>query len=143
MSAAGTPEIIRHADFDAAIFDMDGVITDTARLHAAAWKRLLDEFLSTQPPNGGAVRPFIDDDYRRYVDGRARVDGVESFLASRGIQLERGDSSDAPESASAWGLATGRTTTSATRSPREVSRRSQPRWRSSPGCARWACTPRW
>ena len=105
MSAAGAPEIISRANFDAVIFDMDGVVTDTARLHAAAWKRLFDEFLSTQPPNDGDVRPFSDDDYLRYVDGRARIDGVESFLASRGIRIARGNPRDAPERASAWGLA--------------------------------------
>ena len=103
--SAGTPEIISRADFDAAIFDMDGVITDTARLHAAAWKRLFDEFLATQHSDDEDARPFSDDDYRSYVDGRARIDGVESFLASRGMRIARGHPRDAPESGSAWGLA--------------------------------------
>ena len=83
----------------AVIFDLDGVITDTATVHAAAWKALFDRFLSTRPAQVGEDhRPFSDDDYRRLVDGKARHDGVASFLTERGIHLETGrpdDESDA------------------------------------------------
>lgn len=83
----------------AVIFDLDGVVTDTAAVHAAAWKRLFDGFLEEQATVSGLpVPPFdIDTDYRRYVDGRPRYDGVRSFLASRGITLPEGDPNDPPE----------------------------------------------
>jgi beta-phosphoglucomutase-like phosphatase (HAD superfamily) len=61
------------------IFDLDGVITDTARVHAAAWKRLFDRELA-QRTSGGAARPFDLDDYRRYVDNRSRRDGVQALV---------------------------------------------------------------
>lgn len=83
---------------DALLFDMDGVLTDTARLHAAAWKQTFDEFLSRARPEqaGGddpdPRRPFaLPEDYHRYVDGRPRYDGVRTFLASRGITLDEPD----------------------------------------------------
>ena len=74
--------------FDAVVMDLDGVVTDTASLHEMAWKRLFDGFLATCPPRVGEDhRPFENDDYRRFVDGRARSDGAVGFLASRGIEL--------------------------------------------------------
>ena len=75
------------------LFDLDGVVTRTATLHAAAWKRLFDEFLADRAAReGGSFEPFdIDRDYRVHVDGRPRYDGVAAFLASRGIHLARGD----------------------------------------------------
>lgn len=105
MSGRERPQVISRTEFDAVIFDMDGVITDTARLHEAAWKRLFDEFLSTQHSGEVDVRPFSPDDYRRDVDGRARIDGVEAFLASRGVHVPRGDPPDTPDTVTAWGLA--------------------------------------
>ncbi|MFF4776830.1 HAD family hydrolase [Microtetraspora fusca] len=67
---------------NAAIFDTDGVVTDTARAHAAAWKHVFDRFLH------GRSEPFdIRDDYFRHVDGRPRLDGIRTFLASRGLSL--------------------------------------------------------
>jgi beta-phosphoglucomutase-like phosphatase (HAD superfamily) len=82
--------------YDAVIFDMDGVVTDTASVHARAWKALFDEVLprlSTTP-----VQPFDPDtDYRRYVDGRPREDGIRTFLASRGIELPDGLPGDPPD----------------------------------------------
>ena len=66
---------------EAVIFDMDGVVTDTASVHEAAWTDLFDGYLTQL---GQAHRPFDSDDYRRHVDGRARVDGVVGFLRSRG-----------------------------------------------------------
>jgi alpha,alpha-trehalase len=86
--------------FAAVIFDMDGVITDTAKEHALAWTRTFDEFLTRRD---GA--PFTADDYSQYVDGIPRDAGVERFLASRGITLPRGTVDDPPERNSVWGLA--------------------------------------
>jgi beta-phosphoglucomutase family hydrolase len=76
-------------DYDAVLFDLDGVLTRTARVHAAAWKELFDGFLQERAARTGEpFRPFdVDGDYPRYVDGRLRQDGVEAFLASRGIEL--------------------------------------------------------
>ncbi|MFF4054860.1 HAD family hydrolase [Streptomyces sp. NPDC001668] len=69
------------------VFDTDGVITDSARVHAAAWKTAFDTFLRDHPPQEpGDRRPFdIRDDYLRYVDGKSRLDGAAAFLASRGV----------------------------------------------------------
>jgi len=96
---------ISRREFDAVIFDLDGVITDTAALHFKAWKQLFDDYLEHEAPTSAPRQPFSDDDYRRYVDGLPRVDGVETFLASRGIELERGTPDDPPERVSVWGLA--------------------------------------
>lgn len=87
------------------IFDLDGVITDTASVHGAAWARLFDAFLADRPPHEGEDhRSFSEDDYRTYVDGKARTDGVESFLRSRGIDLPHGSAEDPPDAETAWGL---------------------------------------
>ncbi len=87
-------------DQDAAFFDMDGVLTDTARLHSRAWKRLFDGFLRRRAAaRGEAFVPFdIQADYLAHVDGRRREDGVRQFLASRSIRLPEG-SADDPEEA--------------------------------------------
>jgi alpha,alpha-trehalase len=88
--------IINRRDFDAAIFDLDGVLTETARVHAAAWKAVFDAFLQRwAEEHGRAFQPFdIHSDYLAYVDGRPRYDGVRSFLAARGIQLPEGSEHD-------------------------------------------------
>lgn len=74
-------------DVKAVVFDTDGVITDSARVHAAAWKTAFDALLAEHPPEDpGQRRPFsIRDDYVRYVDGKSRFDGASAFLASRGL----------------------------------------------------------
>jgi beta-phosphoglucomutase family hydrolase len=93
------------AAVSAVIFDLDGVVTDTATIHARAWKSLFDEFLSARPAAAGEDhRAFSDDDYRRFVDGKARHDGVDSFLQSRGIQLEAGHPGDDPGALTVYGL---------------------------------------
>jgi len=80
-------EISRTA-FDAVVMDLDGVITDTASLHEMAWKRMFDGFMATRPPSPGEdLRPFENDDYRRFVDGMPRFDGALGFLTSRGITV--------------------------------------------------------
>lgn len=91
--------------FDALILDMDGVVTDTATIHTAAWTRLFDDYLSRGAPPDTDRRGFSLEDYQRYVDGRARIDGVETFLRSRGIELPHGAPEDAPGWATAWALA--------------------------------------
>lgn len=81
---------ISRRDFDAAIFDLDGVLTETARVHAAAWKAIFDAFLQRWA-RGLAFQPFdVEADYLKYVDGRPRHDGIRNFLASRGINLPEG-----------------------------------------------------
>jgi len=97
---------LRGTSIDAVIFDMDGVITDTVPAHAAAWKRLFDAFLRERADREGErfVAFDADEDYRRYVDGKPRYDGVRSFLGSRGIELPEGDPSDPPELATVFGL---------------------------------------
>ena len=92
--------------YDAVVFDMDGVITDTARTHAQAWKRMFDAYLQARGDAEAApFDPFTDEDYRLFVDGKHRDDGVESFLASRGIQLARGGPADPSDQETVWGLA--------------------------------------
>ena len=90
--------------YAAVIFDMDGVVTDTAGVHAAAWKALFDQVL---PRIDDTQVPFdAEQDYRAFVDGRSREDGVRTFLASRGISLPEGSAEDTPEHLTVNGLAT-------------------------------------
>ena len=98
--------IIATGRFDAVIFDLDGVVTQTSAVHAAAWKRLFDGFLEERAQaSGGAFTPFdLERDYRLYVDGKPRYDGVRDFLASRGIELPQGDPSDTAGAATVCGL---------------------------------------
>ncbi|MDO9458506.1 MAG: beta-phosphoglucomutase family hydrolase, partial [Alphaproteobacteria bacterium] len=86
-------------DYDAVLFDLDGVLTRTASVHAAAWKRLFDEFLKKRSGDlGEPFDPFdINTDYRSYVDGKPRYDGVTTFLKSRGIELPQGAQEDGPD----------------------------------------------
>lgn len=89
------PIVLRRHDWDAAFFDMDGVLTDTARLHIDAWEQLFNEFLCRRAAAScEAFVPFDPGaDYLAYVDGRPREDGVRLFLASRGITLPEGSES--------------------------------------------------
>ncbi|MGC2999050.1 HAD family hydrolase [Streptomyces sp. G35A] len=86
----------------ACLFDLDGVVTKTAVVHAAAWKEMFDVFLRER--DGEGFRPFGDDDYDAYVDGRPRADGVRTFLASRGIELPEGTPDDPPDAPTVHGL---------------------------------------
>jgi beta-phosphoglucomutase family hydrolase len=88
------------------LFDLDGVLTQTAKLHAAAWKEMFDDFLRRRAERlGEPFRPFdAHDDYDNYVDGKPRLDGVRDFLASRGIQLPEGGPDDPPEADTIHGL---------------------------------------
>lgn len=91
--------------YDAVVFDMDGVITNSAALHAAAWKQMFDEFLKGVDRSSGAnVQPFTESDYLSHVDGKPRFSGVADFLRSRGITLPAGERSDPPEANTISGL---------------------------------------
>ena len=92
--------------YEAVLFDLDGVLTATARLHAASWKRMFDDYLRGRASaRGEPFRPFeMPGDYARFVDGRPRYDGVRTFLASRDITLEDGVSDDAPGLETVCGL---------------------------------------
>lgn len=95
----------RSRGFAAAVFDLDGVVTFTARIHEAAWKDLFDDYLRLREKKyGEPFRPFAAEDYRAYVDGRPRYEGVRNFLASRGIMLPEGVVSDPPEAETIVGL---------------------------------------
>ena len=93
-------------DFDAAIFDLDGVITRTAQVHAAAWKNLFDDYLRTRADQTGGPFQAFDPikDYCEYVDGKPRYEGVFSFLTSRGVTLPYGEPSDPPDRETICGL---------------------------------------
>jgi beta-phosphoglucomutase family hydrolase len=93
-------------NFDAVLFDMDGVLTATAKLHAAAWKQTFDAFLKQRAEaRKETFIPFdIGKDYREYIDGKPRFDGVESFIASRGIELPHGGPTDPPNAETICGL---------------------------------------
>jgi beta-phosphoglucomutase family hydrolase len=90
----------------ACLFDLDGVLTQTAKVHAAAWKEMFDGFLREwATKRGERFRPFDPvGDYDEYVDGKPRYDGVRSFLAARGIELPEGEESDPPTAETVAGL---------------------------------------
>jgi beta-phosphoglucomutase family hydrolase len=90
----------------ACLFDMDGVVTQTAVVHAAAWKEMFDEFLRQRAERTGTgFVPFDPHaDYDAYVDGKPRLDGTRSFLASRGIDLPEGTQDDPPGTPTVYGL---------------------------------------
>lgn len=92
----------------ACLFDLDGVLTDTASVHTKAWKAMFDSFLEQHAQSTGEqFVPFdADKDYLKYVDGKKREDGVRSFLASRGIELPDGDPDDGPDKDTIYGLGT-------------------------------------
>src|SRR5919198_3123393 len=88
------------------LFDLDGVLTKTAEVHAAAWKEMFDAYLRERAATTGKEFVPFDPvaDYDDYVDGKPRYEGVQSFLASRGIELPRGEPSDPPEAQTVDGL---------------------------------------
>ncbi|NMH98184.1 beta-phosphoglucomutase family hydrolase [Pseudonocardia acidicola] len=99
----GLPEGTR-----ACLFDLDGVLTDTASVHAAAWKQMFDEYLRARAEREGtAFREFdVAADYGRYVDGRPRLEGTREFLRSRGIELPDGGPDDPPDAETVYALST-------------------------------------
>jgi trehalose 6-phosphate phosphatase len=92
--------------FDAVIFDMDGVITQSARVHAESWKRMFDEYLQQRAKlQGKKFVPFDrEKDYYQYIDGKPRYDGTRSFLESRGVSLPYGSPEDSPDKETICGL---------------------------------------
>jgi beta-phosphoglucomutase family hydrolase len=106
MRQPNSGRVITRKKYDAVLLDLDGVITDTANLHAACWKQMFDEYLQKRAMQGGdPFRPFdLAEDYRLYVDGKPRFDGVRDFLASRGIHLPEGSPDDPPQIESVGGL---------------------------------------
>src|SRR4051794_31674801 len=96
----GLPDAIK-----ACLFDLDGVITRTAVVHAAAWREMFDAYLRQRAERDGVpFVPFTQTDYDRYVDGKQRQDGTRSFLASRGITLPEGAPDDPPDRETVRGL---------------------------------------
>lgn len=100
------PTTITKSRFDAVLFDLDGVVTETAKVHAACWKKMFDEFLSEHARSTG--KPFVPfdivADYNQYVDGKLRQEGVSSFLESRQIDLPDGDAAASGEEVTIWDL---------------------------------------
>jgi beta-phosphoglucomutase family hydrolase len=88
----------------ACLFDLDGVLTQTAKVHAKAWKQMFDEYLGSRSGPDAPLREFTQDDYNDYVDGKPRYDGVRSFLESRGIELPQGTPDDMPSAETIDGL---------------------------------------
>src|ERR671915_1396903 len=103
LSMLGLP-----AHITTCLFDLDGVLTQTAKIHAQAWKQMFDEFLRDWAErHGQPFEPFDrPTDYDEYVDGKPRLDGVRSFLESRGIELPMGSPSDPPDAETVHGLGT-------------------------------------
>jgi beta-phosphoglucomutase family hydrolase len=99
-------KLVNRDQYDAVLFDLDGVVTNTATLHATSWKQTFDEYLRKRAEqNGEAFRPFdIATDYRLYVDGEPRFDGVRDFLRSRRIQLPEGNPDDPADVETVHGL---------------------------------------
>src|SRR5262252_5824284 len=97
---------INRQRYDTVLLDLDGVITDRASVHAACWKQMFDEYLQKRATQRGEVfRPFdIATDYRLYVDGKPRYDGVRDFLTSRRIRLPEGNPDDPPQAETVDGL---------------------------------------
>lgn len=89
------------SDYDAVLFDLDGVLTPTALVHMRAWREMFNQFLLGHHPEQPA---YSDDDYFHYVDGKPRYAGVRSFLASRGLDLPDGTPDDAPGTLTVCGL---------------------------------------
>jgi beta-phosphoglucomutase family hydrolase len=106
VTAAHLPDVIARDRYDAVLFDLDGVLTDTAGIHASSWKRMFDAYLRSRAQRTGeAFRPFnIATDYKLHVDGKPRYDGVRDFLHARGIDLPEGAPRDAPDAETICGL---------------------------------------
>ncbi len=96
-----TTSTVRVREADAVLFDLDGVLTDTATVHEHAWARMFTDFFNRQP---GSVAPYTNADYFAHVDGKPRFEGVRAVLASRGIQLPEGELDDGPDQLTVSGL---------------------------------------
>lgn len=94
---------VRWSDFDAVLFDLDGVLTPTAEVHMVAWAEMFNAFLERWT-GAGDTSPYTDEDYFAHVDGKPRYDGVRDFLDSRGIEIPEGEPSDSPDDPTVCGL---------------------------------------
>ena len=103
MTSAPT---VQWTDYDAILFDLDGVVTPTAEVHMRAWSEMFNAFLGSYDCSGDTVdtRPYTDADYFAHVDGKPRYDGVRDFLTARGIELPEGNDDDAGTEATVKGL---------------------------------------
>ena len=106
MNSPNPQNPVTRGTYDAVLFDLDGVLTDTAKMHATCWKNMFDEYLQKRADEKGeSFRPFdITTDYKLYVDGKPRFDGVRDFLKSRRIHLSEGTSDDPPLKETIGGL---------------------------------------
>ena len=106
MSDAHPNNPVTRDKYDAVLFDLDGVLTDTAKMHATCWKKMFDEYLQKRATEKEEpFRPFeIATDYKLYVDGKPRFDGVRDFLKSRAIQLPEGSPDDPAKKETVCGL---------------------------------------
>ena len=106
MNRPKLDHVIAKDRFDAALFDLDGVLTDTAKIHAACWKKMFDDFLWKRAQE--TKEPYVPfdtgRDYKLYVDGKLRYEGVRSFLESRGIEVPSGGPEDPPTRETICGL---------------------------------------
>jgi alpha,alpha-trehalose phosphorylase len=105
-SGVAMPSPVTPLDYDAVLFDLDGVLTSTRTVHASAWKRTFDAFLAEwDDTHTTTTAPFDEiSDYAAHVDGKPRQDGVRDFLAARGITLPEGEPNAADDELSVWGL---------------------------------------
>jgi beta-phosphoglucomutase family hydrolase len=98
VDASSDRAILSPDRVEAVVFDLDGVVTDTARVHEKAWARTFDDLLKQSARHAGKpLTPFTSEEYRRYIDGRPRHDAIRAFLAARGMTLAEGSVSDGPE----------------------------------------------
>ena len=106
MNAVNPNNPVTRDKYDAVLFDLDGVVTNTAKIHATCWKKMFDEYLKKRATKTGEpFRPFeIATDYKLYVDGKPRYDGVRDFLKSRDIQLSEGPPDEQPRKETVCGL---------------------------------------
>jgi beta-phosphoglucomutase family hydrolase len=96
--------LVSWANFDAVLFDLDGVVTPTAEVHMRAWSEMFNEFLTAYEGPAEDRSPYTDADYFGHVDGKPRYDGVRDFLSSRGIALPEGAPDDPPSAETVCGL---------------------------------------
>ena len=101
MAAALRFSLVDWHDYDAALFDLDGVLTPTAEVHMRAWRDLFTDYLTLR---GITDRPYVESDYFDFIDGKPRYDGVRDFLASRDLTLPEGEPSDGSDADTVCGL---------------------------------------
>lgn len=129
----------------ACLFDLDGVLTDTARVHAAAWKEMFDAYLRARAAREHSPFVAFDPvaDYDAYVDGKPRADGTRAFLTSRGIDLPEGDPNDPPDDETVRGLGNRKNEIVLRRIRHDGCRHIRGRWPMWKRCVRPGCGGQW